>query len=226
MAQDHAVRVSSWVFVLCAVLGAASVFLPSIALPLGNASGRRSQLSLYKASTDRAQVTRFIAAYHAGAASSKRQLGAQILHKLTPRTSGRSRAALEDARDAMATLDEVSDSDVRAATTVFAIALWSLLGLEAAIVVLVFSELMRGTFRRGRLPVALVAAVLVAAIAVALHVACREAVWEANDEVGRAALVLASGAYVLPAAALAALVAAIVLLAKRRRPGAAGSRAA
>ncbi|HEU4732790.1 MAG TPA: hypothetical protein VFT22_33070 [Kofleriaceae bacterium] len=209
-------RVASWVFVLCAALGAASVFLPSVALVVGDVAGARAQLSLYKASTDRAQVRRFIAAYHV---SAQRQIGARILHKLTPRTSGRPRAALEDARDAMATLDEVSDDDVRTATTLFAVALWSLLGLDVASAILVFSELMRGRHRRGRLALALAGAVIGTAIAVAFHVACREAVGEANDELGRAALVLASGAYVLPAAALGSLVAAIVLVAKRRRRG-------
>jgi lysylphosphatidylglycerol synthetase-like protein (DUF2156 family) len=209
------VRVASWTFVLCTALGAVAVFLPSIELRGAGEVTKHAQLSLHAASTDRELVRKLIAAYHG---NSKRHLGATFLHKVTPRASGRPRAALEDARDAMDTLDDVSDDDVRTAGTIFTIALWTLLGLDAVMAGLVFGELMRGVFRRGRLVVALAASVVVAAIAIALHLACREAVWQANDEVGRTALVLAAGAYVLPIAAVAALIAAIVLVARRRRP--------
>jgi hypothetical protein len=206
------VRVASWVFVLCTALGAVAVFLPSVELPGAGKVTRHAQLSLYTASTDRELVRRLFAAYHR---NSKRQLGAALLHKVTPRASGRPRAALEDARDAMDTLDEVSDDDVRTAGTVFTIVLWTLLGLEVAIACLVFTELMRGGFRRGRLITALAGAVVVAAIAIALHLACREAVWEANDELGHAAVRLAAGAYVIPVAAVAALAAGIAVVARR-----------
>lgn len=205
-------RVASWAFVLCTALGAVAVFVPSIELRGAGELSKHAQLSLHAASTDRELVRRLIAAYHR---SSKRQLGAAVLHKVTPRASGRPRAALEDARDAMDTLDEVSDDDVRTAGTIFTIVLWTLLGLEAVMAGLVFTELMRGTFRSGRLIAALAASVVVAAITIALHLACREAVWQANDEVGHGALVLAAGAYVIPLAALAAVVAAIVLVARR-----------
>ncbi len=208
-------RVASWAFVLCAALGAAGVFLPGIDLRFGGrAVTRRAQLSLHAASTDRELVRSLIAAYHR---NSRRQLGAQLVRTVTPRASGRPRAALEDARDAMATLDEVSDDDVRTAGTVFTIVLWALLGLDAVMAGLVFGELMSGAYRRGRLIAALAASVAAAAIAIALHLACREAVWEANDEVGRTTVVLAAGAYVIPIAAVAALVAAVVLVARRRR---------
>jgi len=208
------VRVASWAFVLCAALVAIGVFLPSIDVQLaGRAVSKRARLSLYAASTDRELVRKVIAGYHG---NSKRHLGAAVLHKVTPRTSGRPRAALEDARDAMDTLDDVSDDDVRTAGTIFTIALWTLLGLDAVMAGLVFGDLMRGAYRRSRMIGALAASVVVAALAIALHLACREAVWEANDEVGHSALVLAAGAYVLPIAAVAALVAAIVLVARRR----------
>lgn len=208
-------RVASWAFVLCAVLGAIGVFMPSIDLRFGGrAVTRRAQLSLHAASTDRELVRNLIAAYHR---SSKRQLGGQLVRAVTPRASGRPRAALEDARDAMAALDDVSDDDVRTAGMIFTIVLWALLGLDAVMAALVFTELMRGAFRRGRLIAALAASVVVAAIAVALHLACREAVWEANDEVGRTAVVLAAGAYVIPFSGVAAMIAAIVLVARRTR---------
>jgi hypothetical protein len=215
VAQDNLVRVAAWVFVLCTALGAVAVFLPSVELQLGGAAvSKRTQLSLHTASTDRALVRRLLTAYRH---SERRRIGGAIVRKVTPRVGGRARAALDDARDAMDTLDDVTDDDVRTATTAFLITLWTLLGLNAVMLLLVFPPLMRGTFRRGRMAAALVAALLVAAIAVALHVACREAIWEANDELGRTALVLAPGAYALPIATLAGLVSAIVLVARRSR---------
>jgi hypothetical protein len=209
------VRVAAWVFVLCTGLGAVAVFLPSVELQLhGAAVSKRAQLSLHTASTDRALVRRLLAGYRR---SEHRRLGGALVREVTPRVTGRPRAALEDARDAMDTLDDVTDDDVRTAGTVFLVTLWTLIGLDAAMILLVFPPLMRGAFGRGRMAVALVAALAAAALGVALHVACREAVWEANDEIGRTALVLAPGAYVLPLAALSGLVSAVVLVARRSR---------
>jgi hypothetical protein len=54
-------------------------------------------------------------------------------------------------------------------------------------------------------------------IAVALHIGCREAVWQANDEVGYTTLALGPGAYLLPLAAIAALAIAIGKLRAARR---------
>jgi hypothetical protein len=118
----------------------------------------------------------------------------------------------------MDTLDDVSDDDVRTAGIALVATLCVLLGLDAAIAALVFGAVMRGSYRRGRFVAALVAQLLVAAIAIALHIACREAVWEANDEVSRTVLTLGPGAYVVPIAAVAGLVTAIALVARRRRP--------
>jgi hypothetical protein len=92
---------------------------------------------------------------------------------------------LGDARDAVDTLDDVSEDDVRTAGTWFAVALGVLLALDAAIALVVFTQLMSGAYRRSRMVAALVGSVLVAAIAIALHALCRVAVWEANDEIGR-----------------------------------------
>lgn len=217
-------RVASWVFVLCAVLGSAGVFLPSIELQLrGSAVSRRTELSLYRIAADRKTARHLLAMYRS---SSKRQLGAKLLHTVSPRVGGRVRAALDDARDAMDTLDDVSDDDARLAGIVLIAALGALLGLEAIAAALVFGELMRGSFRRGRHAAALIAAVLVTAIAVALHLACREIVWEANDEVSRTVLTLGPGAYVLPIAAIAGFFLAIVLVAKRRTAAAGRPRGA
>lgn len=50
--------------------------------------------------------------------------------------------------------------------------------------------------------------------------ASREAVWQANAELGRTTVVLAAGAYVIPIAAIAALFTAIVLVVRCPRAGA------
>ena len=207
-------RVASWVLVLCAVLGCVGVFLPSIELQIqGSAVSKHTELSLYKIASDRQVARRLLTMYRG---SSKRRLGARLLHDVAPRVGGRMRATLDDARDAMETLDGVSDDDARLAGIALVAALCALGGLEAILAALVFGELMRGSFRRSRHVAALIAAVLVTAIAVALHLACREAVWQANDEVSHTVLSLGPGAYVLPAAAIAGFFLAIVLVARRR----------
>jgi len=226
------VRAASWVFVLCAVLAGIGVFLPSIDLRVdGSVVSKRADLSLYKIASDRELARRLLAMYRG---SAHRRVGGKIVRGLSPRVGGRARAALGDARDAMDTLDDVSDDDVRTAGIALVAALGALLGLAALAAALVFGALMRaGPSRdpagrdrsagRGRLIAALVAQVVVTAIAIALHLACREAVWEANDEVGRTVLALGPGAYVIPIAAAAGLVTAIALVARRPgpRPGAA-----
>ena len=207
-------RVASWLFVVCAAIGVAGVFLPSIELrPGGAALSRRVDFSLYKVASDRAVARRLFAMYRA---SEKRRVGARVLHSVAPRVGGRTRAALEDARDAMATLDDVSDDDVRIAGIALVAALCALLGLDAIMAAVMFGELMRGSHRRSRHIAALIASLIVAVIGIALHVACREAVWQANDEVGRSALGLGPGAYVVPLAGLAAFALAVVLVARRR----------
>ena len=208
-------RVAGWAFVMCTVLGAIGAFLPSIELRLGgSAVSKRTQLSLHAASSDRELVRRLLVAYRG---SAPRRVGAELVRTVSPRASGRTRAALDDARDAMDTLDEVGDDDVRTAGMVFAITLWTLLGLQAAMAGLVFTELMRDGYRQSCLVAALVLSVVVAATAIALHLGCREVVWQANDEVGRTAVALRVGAYVLPVAAIGSLIAAIVLVVQRGR---------
>lgn len=208
-------RVVSWVFVLCTALGVVGVFLPSIEAQVG---GRKvtshTQVSLYKAGTQRELVRRLLAAYHA---SSQRKTGAEIVRTIAPKVQGRLRSALDDARDAMDTLDDTSDDDVRTVGTAVRITTWTLLGLDALLIVIVFTQLMRGVYWRGRLIAAFAISLLVTAISLGVHIVCREVVWQANDEVGRTVLGLAPGAYVLPIAAIGTLIAAIVLLIQRRR---------
>ena len=216
-------RVAGWAYVLCAALVAAAIFVPSLDLRVGGATvSKRAERSLHQVSGDRALIHRMLVAYHG---SAKRKIGTKIVRAVTPRTSGRSRAALEDARDAMDTLDDVTDDDIKHAGTILTMTLWALIGLEAALALLVFTQLMRGTFQRWRLVLALMGALVVAAVAIALHLVLREAVWQVNDEVSRTILVLGPGAYALPLAAIAALVAAVVLVARRPAPPPVRSRA-
>jgi hypothetical protein len=222
VAQDSRVRVACWVLLLCTALGAVGVFLPSVEIGAGAAISRRTRVSLYTASSERETVRRLLAAYHM---SGKRELGGDMLRTASSRVGGRLRGAIEDARDAMATLDEVSDDDVRTAGTVFTVTLWALLALEAAIVLLVLPQVMRRVYRRGRLVAALIAAAAVAAIAIALHAVCRETVWQANDELGVTTLRLAVGAYVIPLAAIAGLAAAALLVLRARREAVGAARA-
>lgn len=206
-------RVVSWAFVLCTLLGAIAAFLPSVELG-SQVIGRHVKLSLYTASTDRAAVRKLLAVYHA---SEARQTGGELVRAVSPKLRGRAAAAIGDLRDAMDTLDDTSDDDVRTAGTIFTIALWTLLGLDALMIALVFRQLSRARYHRGALIAALVLSVLAAGVAVALAIACRVAVWEANDAVGATVLTLAAGAYVLPLAAIAGLILAVVLVILRRK---------
>lgn len=209
-------RFASWVFVLCAALAAAGVFLPSLELRVHDAAiSKRTALSLYRIASDRETARRLLAIYRG---SAKRRVGAQILHAVLPRIGGRTHAALEDARDAMAALDEVSNDDARNAGRALVGALAALIGLEVLAAALVFGELVRGFPRRGRHAWVLVLAVLAAVVAIALHVACRVVAWQANDEVGAAILALGPGAYLTPIAALGAVALAIALVGRRHAP--------
>src|SRR4029079_11805602 len=201
--HDTAVRIACWVFVIAAVLGAIGVFLPSIEVQLGGQSvSPRTEISLYPGSRNRELARRLVAAYHA---SERRKLGRDIVRTVSPRVGGRVRSVLEDARDALDTLDDTRDDDVRTAGIVFTGALIALLAVDALMILLVFPPLMRGSFRPGTLIAALATSMVGTAIALALHLACRVVVWRANDEVGASTLALAAGAYVIPAAALVGL---------------------
>jgi hypothetical protein len=214
--HDTAVRIACWVFVIAAAVGAVGVFLPSIEVQLGGKSvSRRTEISLYTASRNRELARRLVAAYHA---SERRKLGGDIVRTVSPRVGGRVRSVLEDARDAMDTLDDTRDDDVRTAGILFTGALIALLAVDAFMILLVFPSLMRGSFRLPALIAALATSVLGTAIALALHIGCRVVVWRANDEVGYSTLALAPGAYVIPAAALVGLGAMIAMI-KRRRAG-------
>ena len=60
--------------------------------------------------------------------------------------------------------------------------------------------------------VALVLTVIAGAMAVAMGLACKQVVFEVNDEVSYAVVELGRGAYLIPAGGVGALVAAVALL--------------
>jgi hypothetical protein len=209
-----AIRVTAWAFVVCAVLGAIGVILPSFELDIhGLRLGRKTSLSLYQAHRDRDFVRRALAAYRRY--GRRQQLEDLTGAKLPPQLADR--AHLGDAHDAMTSLDAVSDDDVKSADRILAIAIWAFLALQAITAGLVFAGNVRGEHRRGALIGALALAVVVAAAAIAIHIACRQVVWEANDDLGYAAFGLALGAYVIPVASIGTVIAGIALLVQRKR---------
>ena len=82
---------------------------------------------------------------------------------------------------------------------------------------LVLGQLVGDVWRRRRL-IAIVAIALVSsAIGVAMMLVCREAAWQANDEIGRAFLGAGAGVYVMTVASLAGLACAIAVAIGRLR---------
>jgi hypothetical protein len=208
-----AVRVTAWLFVVCAALGALGTVLPSFELEVRGVSlGRRASLSLYQAHQDRDFVRRMLAAYRRS--SHHRDLEDLTGAKLPAAVR---KAHLDDAHDAMTSLDTISDDDVRTADRVLAIVIWAFVALQVITAGLVFAGNVRGAHRRGQLIAAVALAVVTAAVAIAIQVACREAVFEANDDLGYAAISLAVGAYVIPIASIGTVIAgAFVLRASAR----------
>ena len=217
-------RAAAWIVILATVLGGIAIFLPSLELRFdGAAVSRRTQVSLYKVAHDRALVRKLIATYHR---SEKRKVGDRLIHAAAPHVDGelakklgRVRDTFDDTRDAMDALDGASDEDVHAAATLFTILLGTLLGLDVLLICVVAVPLIGGQGRRGGGILRIAIAFFIAGISAALCALCRFAAWEANDEIGHSAVAITAGAYVLPAAAVIGLVAAIVheaLLRSRR----------
>lgn len=197
-------RVVSWVFVLCAVAAATGVFMPC--LEITAVRTKRGSVSLYEASTHRALARKLIAAYQKsrGRALGELVTGAALKHVKNEYVG--------DASDAMSTLDEVSDQDVAMAGTALVVAIWLFLALQAIGGVLVLGQLVGDVWRRRRLIAIVAMAVVSSVIGVAMMLVCREAAWQANDEIGRAVLGAGAGVYVMTVASLAGLACAIVRL--------------
>ncbi len=206
--------ITSWAFVVCAVLSAIGVFLPSFELSIhGWSLGRRTSLSLHQAHEDRDFVRRVLSAYRRS--EHRRDLEAITAAKVPTKIADK--AHLGDAHDALTSLDDVSDDDIRLADKALTITIWAFLALQALTAGLVFVGNVRGEHRKGYLIAALASAILTCVVAIAIHIGCRQAVWEANDDLGYAALHLASGAYVIPIAAAGTVIAGVVLLVQWRR---------
>jgi hypothetical protein len=199
------VRIASWVFVVSALCAFLSAFLPCIDVTVGGLTPRRTSLSLYKITTERKLAGALFGKY---SRSHGRVVAEKLTDALVPRM-GSHKAHLDDAQDAMQTLDELSEDDVRNAGLAITIAVWTLLVLSAAMALLVLGELVRREYRRRRTLYAGLISVVVGAIAVGAHLGVREAVWQANDELGSDSFGLAVAAYLLPAAGVIALGAAI-----------------
>lgn len=208
-------RIASWVLIVSTMVAALGLFMPCLEVRLhGAVVSKRTSLSLYSANKHEDLVRKLLSAYRG---SSRRHLGAAAIDAAKAHVHGRLGGMLGDARDAMDTLDDISDDDVRTAGAALAITLWTFLGLSAALIALVFVETMRGNYRRSRLVIALVVTVVIAAAAIGLHVLLREVAFEANDELGSDTVQLAVGAYLIPVAALGSVASAIALLVRRSR---------
>jgi hypothetical protein len=209
------VRIASWIFVACAVVVLVAVFVPSIAVEVHGFTPRKASLSLYKISTDRGIARALFGRY---SHSQGRKVGEALTAALVPRM-GSNKVHLDDAQDAMSTLDELSDEDVKHAGWAIMGAVWALILLSIVMAGLVIGELVRPEVRTRRTIVAAVLSLVVAALGVGAHLGCGEAVFQANDEIGRDLLALAVGAYLLPVAAVVAFGAIVTanVLARRGR---------
>jgi hypothetical protein len=197
------VRIASWLFVVCVAIGAAGIFVPSVELHAGEIGfGRRGALSLYQANTNREFIRKAFATYHA---STHKKVAEAMLAAMMPRVGGKLHGHLDDAHSALTGADDVGDDDIRTATIALAITIWAFLGFQAAMAALVLRELMRDTFRKRPLVIAAAMAIVVAVVAVAIHVIVREAVWEANDDLGKDVVAVAFGAYMMLVAAIGAV---------------------
>jgi hypothetical protein len=207
-------RIASWLLVACCALAGLGVFFPAIeARPELTAHvtrvAHRTSLSLYQAASDRQLARRLLAAYRA---SRGQRVGMQLVSAMDMHARGRSKDALDDARDAMDTLGGISDDDAKTIGTAVAAAIWTFLIILGLIALLALAQSVSGRYSRGRIIVALVLAVIAGAMAVAMWLACKQVVFEVNDEVSYAVVELGRGAYLIPAGGAGALVAAIALL--------------
>jgi TRAP-type mannitol/chloroaromatic compound transport system permease large subunit len=209
------VRLIAWLLVACAALAAIGVFVPCLEVHAGGFAVRRASLSLYRASADRELAHALFVRYeHTGQRRSAEQLANLLLEHSATRAQ---KLHVDDARDAMTTLDSLDDRQVVIGERALVGVVWGMVAL-AVLAILVAGRIAVGAAPpRARALVAAVAIALVlAALAVAVHIGCRLAAGEANDEVGADVLVLASGAWMMPLAALGAVVCASGLVVARR----------
>jgi len=204
------VRAAAWSLIVCLAVAALAVFLAGIELRVaGVAISHRTELSLYQIAGDRELVRRAVVEYHRHAS---RGTGKAVLAALVPRTRGAIRDAADDDHSALDTLDEISERDADHAGIALRTAVWGFLALCALAAVLVFPDLVAGELRRRRVVLALIVALLLAIVGVAFHLGLREAVWQANDEVGHTVVGLGAGAWALAIGSVGAFASAVVVV--------------
>ena len=202
-------------FVVCTLASALGVWLPAVGLRNAGPLAKRTSISIYRATTDREFVRKLFIGYNR---SSGKRIGGAIIAILSPHAGGCLKEYIDDAHDAMDTIGGVSDEDARAITKILAITIWTFLLLHLVMAALVVRELVNSTYRKSRLIAAAALALVVTAVAIAIHLGCREAVWQANDELGHDAFGLGSGAYaMIPIASVTGFVAAVALVIARIR---------
>src|SRR3954467_820291 len=142
------VRLASWIFIVCAVVTALSVFMPVLEVGGSALLSKRQTLSLHGAAENRKLVRRLLAASRHSHAL---RLGNVALDKVAPHAGGRTKGYLEDAGDAYETLSGLSDDDVKQAGRGLVALTWTIIGLCAAMSALVFFDVVGGVFHRGRI---------------------------------------------------------------------------
>jgi hypothetical protein len=207
-------RIASWLLVACCTLAGLGVFFPAIeARPELTAHVtrvvHRTSLSLYQAASDRELARRLLAVYRA---SRGQRVGMQLVSAMDMHAHGRTKDALDDARDAMDTLGGLSDHDAKTIGTAVTAAIWTFLILLGVIALVALAQSVSGRYARGRTIAALVLAVIAGAMAVAMYIACKQVVFEVNDEVSYRVVELGRGAFLIPAGGIGALIAAIAVL--------------
>ena len=204
-------RVASWTFVACMLLGMIGVFLPSLEAEVGGiAVSHRTTLSLYRAESNRELVRRWLAGY--GKSHGKRVAGA-ILPVLLPRTKGALNDHLDDVNSAMTELERAcptptSRRPARCSRSCCGRS-WACSCSRAASSC---AASCGAGHRRGSLALAALLALVIAAVAIGLYLGWGAAVFEVNDEIGHDVVQLAIGAYVAPLAALVGLVAMLAII--------------
>jgi hypothetical protein len=209
------VRAAVWTFIACAFLCVVGVFLPTLELNLTGPSvamRKGGKASLYEISNSQDTLRRVIGRYRE---STARRVGTKVLGKVAPHLEGRLAGDASELQEAIDVLDTIKDEDIKLVGTITTATMWTLIGLEVVVVLLVLGV----TARSGRLRVAgaLVVAFLGAALAVAIHLVLRRVVAEANSEIERELFFLQIGAYVIPLAAVAGAGAMIWLLVAHAR---------
>ncbi len=208
-------RIASWLLVACCALAAIGVFFPAIearpaiAETLGHRISRHSTLSLYQAASDRQLARRLLAVYRASHGTA---VGTRLLGAIDPVARGRLKDALDDAHDAMDTLGGISDHDAKTIGTAVAVAIWVFLAIQVLTALIVLVQAVGGIYRRGRIAGVLVLSVIGAAMAIAMWIACKQVVFEINDELSASITELGTGAWLILVGGTGALTAGITLL--------------